>query len=129
MTAAVAIPASTPFPKLDEVVSKVKAGSKEFAKLSIDERVAMLEAFRDGYRLAKHVGEVYLQPGITPDNVKEHQAAFYRKPHDGRLCLVLGAGNVNAIAPTDVVYKMFVEGTACILKMNPVNAYLGPFIE
>lgn len=212
MTAAVAIPASTPFPKLDQVVDRVKAASKEFAKLGIDERIAMLEAFRDGYRrsalesakaaclakgidpaspmaaeellggpmvtirilrltaealrdvkrhgapkldrkafrrledgrwavqvfpnstldgtlLAKHVGEVYLKAGITPDNIKEHQAQFYRKPHDGKLCLVLGAGNVNAIAPTDVVYKMFVEGTACILKMNPVNAYLGPFIE
>ncbi len=212
MTAAVAIPASTPFPKLDEIVEKVKQGSKEFAKLSIDERIAMLEAFRDGFRrvaidaakaacaakgidfespiaaeellagpmitirilrltaealrevkehgapqldrkafrqledgrwavkifpnnklegtlLAGHVGEVYLQPGITPDNIKQHQASFYRKPHDGKLCLVLGAGNVNAIAPADVVYKMFVEGTACILKMNPVNAYLGPFIE
>jgi acyl-CoA reductase-like NAD-dependent aldehyde dehydrogenase len=212
MTAAVAIPPATPFPKLDEIVGRVKAGSKEWAKLSIDDRIAMLEAFREGFHkvaldsaraaciakgidpeapqageellagpmvtlrilrlqaealrdvkqygapridkkafrqledgrwavkvfptngleaalIAKHTGEVYLQPGITPDNIAEHQAAFYKKPHEGRVCLVLGAGNVNAIAPTDVVYKMFVEGTACVLKMNPVNAYLGPFIE
>jgi hypothetical protein len=83
----------------------------------------------DSALLAKHVGEVYLQAGVTADNLHEHQASFYRKPHGGRLCLVLGGGNINAIPPTDVLYKMFVEGTACILKMNPVNAYLGPFLE
>ena len=29
----------------------------------------------------------------------------------------------------DVLTKMFNEGKVCILKMNPVNAYLGPFLE
>ncbi|RME01609.1 MAG: aldehyde dehydrogenase family protein [Deltaproteobacteria bacterium] len=29
----------------------------------------------------------------------------------------------------DALYKMFVERKSVILKMNPVNAYLGPFIE
>jgi acyl-CoA reductase-like NAD-dependent aldehyde dehydrogenase len=79
--------------------------------------------------LPKHQAEVHMQPGVTPENLHEHQARFYRSPHDGRLCAVLGAGNVNAIPPTDVLYKMFVEGAVCVLKMNPVNEYLGPFIE
>lgn len=83
----------------------------------------------DSVLLAKHVGEAYLQKGVTRANLAEHQAVHYRTPHQGRVCLVLGAGNVNAIPPTDVVYKMFAEGTACVLKMNPVNAYLGPLIE
>ncbi len=83
----------------------------------------------DATLLAKHTAEVYLEPGITEENLREHQASFYRKPHDGEVCVVLGAGNVNSIPPTDVAYKMFVEGKACILKMNPVNAYLGPFLE
>ncbi len=83
----------------------------------------------DGMLIAKHLGEVYLEKGITRENLKDRQASFYKKPHGGRTCLVLGAGNVNAIPPTDVVYKMFVEGTVCVLKMNPVNAYLGPLIE
>ena len=46
-----------------------------------------------------------------------------------RVALVLGAGNVASIGPLDVVHKLFVEGQVCLLKMNPVNAYLGPFIE
>lgn len=83
----------------------------------------------DGLLLPRHEGEVYFLPGVNAGNLREHQATFYRKPHEGRLCAVLGGGNVNSIPPTDCLYKLFVEGTACVLKMNPVNAYLGPFLE
>ncbi|HME90343.1 MAG TPA: aldehyde dehydrogenase, partial [Myxococcaceae bacterium] len=83
----------------------------------------------DAMLLPKHSAEVHLQPGVTAENLAEHQASFYRTPHGGKVCVVLGAGNVNSIPPTDCAYKMFVEGKACILKMNPVNAYLGPFLE
>jgi hypothetical protein len=83
----------------------------------------------DSMLLMRHVGEVHFQPGVTAANLREHQASFYRRPHEGRLCAVLGAGNVNSIPPADCLYKLFVEGTACVLKMNPVNAYLGPFLE
>jgi aldehyde dehydrogenase (NAD(P)+) len=83
----------------------------------------------DSVLLAKHVAHCHMKPGVTADNLREHQASFYRKPHQGRLCVVLGGGNINSIPPTDVIYKMFAEGSVCILKMNPVNAYLGPFIE
>ena len=55
---------------------------------------------------------------------------FYQQEDpEGAVALVLGAGNVASIGPLDVVYKFFVEGQVCILKMNPVNEYLGPFIE
>jgi aldehyde dehydrogenase (NAD(P)+) len=91
-------------------------------------RVYPLNAL-DGMLLPKHAAEVHMHPGVTSEQLREHQASFYRRPHQGRVCVVLGAGNVNSIPPTDCAYKMFVEGTACILKMNPVNAYLGPFLE
>ncbi|WP_163864148.1 aldehyde dehydrogenase family protein [Myxococcus eversor] len=83
----------------------------------------------EGMLLPRTEGEVHFLPGVTADNLREHQASFYRKPHDGRLCAVLGAGNVNSIPPADCLYKLFVEGAACVLKMNPVNAYLGPMLE
>lgn len=73
--------------------------------------------------------EIHLQRGIDVHNIEEHQASFFRSPHSGRLCAVLGAGNVNAIPPTDCLQKLFVEGTVCVLKMNPVNAYLGEAME
>src|SRR5258708_14232719 len=83
----------------------------------------------DSILLPKYSVEVHLQAGITESNLRQHQASFYRAPHAGKLCVVLGAGNVNAIPPTDCAYKMFVEGKVCILKMNPVNGYLGPLLE
>jgi aldehyde dehydrogenase (NAD(P)+) len=58
------------------------------------------------------------------------QASFYkRRDPEGRVALVLGAGNVASIPVLDVIYKSFVDGAVCLLKMSPVNAYLGPFFE
>lgn len=74
--------------------------------------------------------DVHFQEGVGPREVEQRRARFYKAPwHAGRVCLVLGAGNFNAIPPTDVAAKLFNEGKACVLKMNPVNAYLGPILE
>src|SRR3954467_9805834 len=74
--------------------------------------------------------DVHLHPGVTASEMENSRARFYKKPdHDGRVVLVLGAGNVNGIPSMDLLSKMFNEGKTCILKMNPVNAYLGPFLE
>ncbi len=68
--------------------------------------------------------EVWIKPDHEPS-----QGAFYRDPdHDGRITLVLGAGNQGSIGPMDCLYKLFVEGDVCILKLNPVNDYLGPYM-
>lgn len=45
-----------------------------------------------------------------------------------RICLVLGGGNVSSIGPMDCLYKMYNEGKLCVLKMHPVNSYLGPLL-
>lgn len=47
----------------------------------------------------------------------------------GGTSLILGAGNVSSIPPMDVLYKMFAENSTCVLKMNPVNEWLGPILE
>jgi aldehyde dehydrogenase (NAD(P)+) len=74
--------------------------------------------------------DVHLEEGVTEDELHATRARFHKAPdHAGRVALVLGAGNVNAIAPTDVATKLFNEGKVCLLKMNPVNAYLGPLLE
>src|SRR5690606_29141913 len=62
------------------------------------------------------------------------QGKLYRekaagKAQPGGVGLVLGAGNVASIGPMDALYKLFVDDEVVILKTNPVNAYLGPFIE
>ncbi|MBI3724338.1 aldehyde dehydrogenase family protein [bacterium] len=72
-----------------------------------------------------------MEPGVTEANLRENQARIYQRGAEksGKVALVLGAGNVAAIGPTDVLYKLFMEDQVCLLKMNPVNEYLGPFIE
>lgn len=74
--------------------------------------------------------DVHLQPEIVEHKLDRSRACFYIAPHhDGRVVGILGAGNVNAIVSQDAITKMFNEGAVCALKMNPVNAYVGPYLE
>lgn len=74
--------------------------------------------------------EVWMQPGVTARNLGASMASFYNRPDPrGGVALVLGAGNINSISPLDVVYRLYACGHVVLLKMNPVNAYLGPILE
>jgi aldehyde dehydrogenase (NAD(P)+) len=75
--------------------------------------------------------EVWMQPGVTRDTLAQTMGVWYRAatPRRPHVALVLGAGNIASIAPLDVLYKMIAEGAVCMLKMNPVNDYLGPILE
>jgi aldehyde dehydrogenase (NAD(P)+) len=84
----------------------------------------------DGVLFARVTVDVHFPAGVSEEAMHASRAGFYRgRAHDGRTVLVLGAGNLTAIPPMDVVTKMFNEGKVCLLKINPVNAYLGPVIE
>jgi acyl-CoA reductase-like NAD-dependent aldehyde dehydrogenase len=68
--------------------------------------------------------EVWLEPGKPMT-----QGALYREPpQTGKVALVLGAGNISSISAMDTLYKLFLEGEVVLLKMNPVNKYIGPFL-
>jgi hypothetical protein len=71
--------------------------------------------------------EVWMQPGVTKENLVAEQAAAYADPaaHAG-VSLVLAAGNVASLGPRDVLSKLFVEGRVVVMKSNPVNEYLVP---
>jgi acyl-CoA reductase-like NAD-dependent aldehyde dehydrogenase len=71
-----------------------------------------------GYR-----GEVWLKSGKAPT-----QGQIYREPTTGKVALILGAGNVSAIVAMDVLSKLFTENQVVIVKMNPVNAYMGKYL-
>jgi aldehyde dehydrogenase (NAD(P)+) len=74
--------------------------------------------------------DVWMQPNVTPENLRENTAGFYREEDPpGRVTLVLGAGNVAAIAPLDILDRMVNSGDVVVCKMNPVNDYLGPILE
>lgn len=74
--------------------------------------------------------EVWMQEGVTAANLKQHAASAYDAPaaeRRGKVALVLGAGNIAAITPLDVLHKLYLENQVVILKMNPINDYLTAF--
>ena len=73
--------------------------------------------------------EVWIEPGKPASQGKIYRDKANGEQVQGKIALVLGAGNVASIGPMDCLYKLFVEDEVCLLKTNPVNAYLGPFIE
>jgi acyl-CoA reductase-like NAD-dependent aldehyde dehydrogenase len=70
--------------------------------------------------------DIWIEPGKPPS-----QGRIYREANgagEGAVSLVLGAGNVSSIPPMDALYKLFVENEVVVLKMNPVNAAVGPHL-
>ena len=87
-------------------------------------------AFYDRLLLSGVRAQVWMQPGVTRENLKSTTAVWYKQSApQPRVALVLGAGNIASIPPLDVLYKLIADGAVCILKMNPVNEYLGPIFE
>jgi len=87
--------------------------------------------FYDRVLYAGVTADVWVEPEVRRADLDRHLGSFYTKgatPEPG-VSLVLGGGNVNAIAPLDVVHKMFVEGSTALLKVARINEYTGPHIE
>ncbi len=102
---------------------------RELAHGAVAVRVSPYDSF-DSALYGGISAETWLKPGIRRSDLGAHQASFYKKSEpEGRVSLILGAGNVASIPPMDILYKMFVDGSVVLLKMNPVNEYLGPFFE
>ena len=74
--------------------------------------------------------EVHLDPELELEEVEHHQARAYKDPdRDAATALVLGAGNASSLIASDVFHKLFHDLRVVILKMNPINDYLGPLYE
>jgi acyl-CoA reductase-like NAD-dependent aldehyde dehydrogenase len=74
--------------------------------------------------------EVWMQPEVTRQIMTEEQASPYRNPPaGGKVALVLGAGNIPFLPLSQSMYKLFVPLQVVILKLNPINAYIGPIME
>jgi acyl-CoA reductase-like NAD-dependent aldehyde dehydrogenase len=78
-----------------------------------------------GYR-----GEVWIEPGQAAtqsgsDNLPPVAPPVALRPG---VALVLGAGNIAAIGILDSLHKLLVENQVVLLKINPVNEYMGEFI-
>ncbi len=84
----------------------------------------------DSLLLSGVTAEVWMQPGITEANLGDHMAVFYKQKNpQGKVALVLGAGNISSIAPLDVLYRLHAFGHVVLLKLNPVNDYTAPILK
>lgn len=88
------------------------------------------KGFDESLLFAGLTAEVWMQPGVNDDNLADSVAPFYKEDDpDGCVSVVLGAGNIASIAVMDAMYALFNEGRVVIVKMNPINDYLGPIFE
>lgn len=74
--------------------------------------------------------QVWMPVGMTIEQVRDRAGALWRgetvKP---AVSLVLGAGNVASIVFLDILYRLLCERNVVIVKMSPVNDYLGPYLS
>lgn len=75
-------------------------------------------------------GQVWMTPGVSADRVRAEAACAYRGAGFANpgVALVLGAGNLAFLPGTDTVHMLLAEGCTVALKLNPVNAYLRPYL-
>lgn len=91
------------------------------------------QVFPSGYSgllFGGFAGEVWIQPGKEGS-----QGALYRAKKQageaigpGSVSLVLGAGNQAVVVILDVLHKLFAEDEVVLVKVNPVNEYIGPHL-
>jgi hypothetical protein len=74
--------------------------------------------------------DIWLEPEVSIDDAQSRQTWAYRQSErKGKIALVLGAGNASSLPSSDVFHKLFTDLRVVVLKMNPVNSYLGPLLE
>ena len=81
----------------------------------------------DRFLLSGYTGEVWLEPGVTPNAARAAAGLAQRTPADsGGVGLVLGAGNITSIPVLDVMYELLAHNRTALLKVNPTQDALVP---
>tara|TARA_R110002049_G_scaffold27321_2_gene94328 strand:+ start:596872 stop:598548 length:1677 start_codon:yes stop_codon:yes gene_type:complete len=84
----------------------------------------------DGLLFRPMTAETWLHSSINPDAVSARGTErVLGRDVDPEVVAVLGAGNVSSIPATDALTMIFLERNVVALKMNPVNDYLGPYLQ
>jgi Aldehyde dehydrogenase family len=118
------------------VLLRINSGKDPVGAGAVHERdgrtyVDVLPATRsDTLLLNGFSAQVWLRPGTTAEQARARAGSPYlRQAGQPAVALVLGAGNVAAITPLDILHKLYAEDRVVVAKMNPVNAYLRPHLE
>lgn len=59
----------------------------------------------------------------------EQANAYQQQLHEGKISLVLGAGNVSGITINDTLHKLINERHVVLIKVHPVTEYLGEILK
>ncbi|HYO41631.1 MAG TPA: hypothetical protein VES19_00400, partial [Candidatus Limnocylindrales bacterium] len=102
---------------------RIPGGARVLANGRVAARV-MPHDLLDRVAYLRMHADVWMEPGVTLDELPQTMATAWRTPPPGRVCLVLGAGNASSIGPLDAIHKLFVEQQVVILKLHPVMAHL-----
>ena len=122
---------------MKNTLNRINRGKSAIEKLKITERPNGQTVARvypnnllEKLILDNYYIDVWMKEGVTPNNIEETVASFYKLENPkGKVSLVLGAGNVSSIVPLDIFYKLYAKGEVVLIKMNPINEYLGPIFE
>ncbi|REJ07345.1 aldehyde dehydrogenase family protein [Microbacterium bovistercoris] len=84
----------------------------------------------DRFLLQGFTGQVWLEPGITPNAARRDAGLGQLSPgENGGVGLVLGAGNITSIPVLDVLYELLAHNRVALLKVNPTQDALVPVYE
>ena len=70
-------------------------------------------------------GEIW----VPPDRPPTTGGAYRRRAETGRVRLVLGAGNISSIPPTDALHHLLVEDEVVLVKLHAITAWLKPILD
>lgn len=120
-----------------ETLSRLAAGTNPLEGITIDRAPggrARVHAFPltgiDRFLLSGYTGEVWLEPGVTPNAARAAAGLAQRTPTvSGGVGLVLGAGNVTSIPVLDVLYELLAHNRTALLKVNPTQDALVPIYK
>ncbi|MEI7056661.1 aldehyde dehydrogenase family protein [Nocardioides sp. CCNWLW239] len=124
-------------PALAETLRRLQQGTDVLAgfhtrtvgtdQLAID---VLPHSIYDRLLLNGYSASVWMQPGVTKDDVRREAGLTQRDPAATRgSALVLGAGNIFSIAPLDVLYQLYAENRVAVLKLNPIAEELEPVLR
>ncbi|UJP09159.1 aldehyde dehydrogenase family protein [Microbacterium sp. KUDC0406] len=84
----------------------------------------------DRILLKGFTGQVWLEPGITPNTARRDAGLGQLSPgENGGVGLVLGAGNITSIPVLDVMYELLAHNRVALLKVNPTQDAMVPVFE
>jgi hypothetical protein len=108
-------------------IDGIKTGAAPGGRLTLK---VMPSDLYDWLLLSGYRGEVWMRPGVTLEQVRQSAGLGARRVgENGGVGLVLGAGNISAIGPLDVLYELVAHNRASVLKLNPTFASLKPVME